>query len=224
MYNEREYIKVYRKIINWGWYKNPATKDIYLHLLFIANWKPGEWEGYSYDRGQVITSLQSLANETGWSVRNVRTALKHLKSTGEIKEDVDNKVRIITLVNYEKYQNSDKQSDKASDKQSDRQSVAKNQGKSGTGDKASDKVSDKVSDRQVTSNRQASDRQVTTEEEYKEYKNNKNSKKQLDIVSYTPQAARSESLNQDDDDEGWYSNPGEPGSEWLEEYKRKGHL
>lgn len=103
-YSDGEYIKLYRKILNWEWYSDPCTRGLFEHCLLKANWKDGEWKGYKYKRGQFITSLPTLSEELGFSVQNVRTALKRLKSTGEITDWHDNKVRIITVINYDKYQ------------------------------------------------------------------------------------------------------------------------
>jgi hypothetical protein len=55
-------------------------------------------------RGQRATSLASLSNETGLSIRNVRTSLNHLKVTGEVTVSRTPKFSIITVLQYEKYQ------------------------------------------------------------------------------------------------------------------------
>ncbi len=60
-------------------------------------------------RGSFVTSLDSLAKELGLSVQEIRTALKHLISTGELTSKSTNKYRIITVVNYEMYQQVNKQ-------------------------------------------------------------------------------------------------------------------
>lgn len=111
-YSDTEYIKLYRRMLNWEWYTDTNTKVLFLHCLLKANWKAGKWHGYSYQRGQFITSLRSLAKETGLSIRSVRTSLNHLISTNELTSWNDNKIRIITVVSFDKYQASDKQPDK----------------------------------------------------------------------------------------------------------------
>lgn len=108
-YSDGEYIKLYRRILNWEWYSDPCTRGLFEHCLLKANWKDGEWRGYKYKRGQFITSLPTLSEELGFSVQNIRTALKRLKSTGEITDWHDNKIRIITVVNYDKYQGGNSQ-------------------------------------------------------------------------------------------------------------------
>lgn len=98
------FVKIYKSVLNWQWYSEPCTKDVFIHCLLKANWKSGEWQGQHYERGEFITSLASLAQELGYSVQNIRTAIKHLKSTGEITERVTNKYRVISVVNYDFYQ------------------------------------------------------------------------------------------------------------------------
>lgn len=58
-------------------------------------------------RGSLVTSYQSLAAETGLSVRNVRTALEHLKSTGEVTVNRQSKFSVVTIKNYCQYQSGD---------------------------------------------------------------------------------------------------------------------
>lgn len=104
-----DYIKISRKILEWEWYKDVNTKVLFLHILLKANWKPGRFQGVEVPRGSFVTSLQNLAIETGLTVRNVRTALKHLENTGEVTSNRHAKFSVITIKNYDKYQSSDSQ-------------------------------------------------------------------------------------------------------------------
>ena len=98
------FIKVHRKLVQWGWYQDYVVKDLFLHLLLTANFRESEWMGRTIKKGQVITSNKHLAEELGFSVQQVRTALNKLKSTGEITSEATNKFTVITVVNWEKYQ------------------------------------------------------------------------------------------------------------------------
>lgn len=118
------FIYLHRKMLDWEWYDDINTCRVFLHCLFRANWKPCKWHGVDIEPGQFITSLQTLAIETGLSVRQIRTALEHLISTGELTSKSQSKFRIITVNNWDRYQAIDKQVDKqatkkrqASDKQ-----------------------------------------------------------------------------------------------------------
>ena len=107
-YSDNEFIKIYRKMLSWEWYTDVNTKTLFLHCLLKANWKDGSWHGYTYKRGQFITSLTTLARETGLTVKQVRTALKHLERTGEVASWHDSKIRIITVISYDQYQQAGK--------------------------------------------------------------------------------------------------------------------
>lgn len=131
-YSKHEFIKIYRKLLDWEWYTDVNTTKLFLHCLLRANWKDGSWHGHEYKRGQFITSLPQLARETGLTVRQIRTALNHLKSTGEVTDKIYSKFRVITVVSYDQFQTSDRQNDsqvtgkrQASDRQptTDRRSI-----------------------------------------------------------------------------------------------------
>lgn len=107
MFNLNGYVKIHRRLVQWGWYKNSVIKDTFLHLIFTANFKDMEWEGQTIKRGQVVTSYKNLAADTGLTVQQVRNAIKKLKSTGEITSKSTNKYTIITLVNFDNYQSTE---------------------------------------------------------------------------------------------------------------------
>ena len=98
-----------RKMVNWGWYKDANTFRLFIHCLFKANWKDGEFQGIKIPRGSFVTSLAKLSEELSsnkqiCTVQNIRTSLNHLISTNEITNKSFTKFRIITINNYEKYQ------------------------------------------------------------------------------------------------------------------------
>lgn len=98
------WIKLYCKITEWEWYNDLATKVVFLHLLFTANWKPAEWHGITIERGQRLVSLRNLARDCQLSLQQIRTALKHLNTTHEITQCTVSKYTIITITNYDVYQ------------------------------------------------------------------------------------------------------------------------
>ena len=98
------FIKVHRKLVQWGWYQDYVVKDLFLHLLLTASFKDSEWMGRTIRRGQLVTSYGNLANTLGFSVQQIRTAINKLKSTGEITTQSTNRFTIITVENWEKYQ------------------------------------------------------------------------------------------------------------------------
>ncbi len=99
------YIRIYRSFLDWEWYKKNDTKAVFLHLLLNASFKPAKWQGVQLEPGQLITGRIEIANQTGLSEQRVRTALKNLKSTGEITIKSTNRYSLITVINWAKYQN-----------------------------------------------------------------------------------------------------------------------
>lgn len=106
------YIRLYRKFVEWEWYSNVNDRLVFIHCLLSANWKDGYFEGQKIPRGSFITSYQKLAKEIGISVQNVRTSINHLKSTSNLTSKITNKYSIITINNYDKYQETNKQINK----------------------------------------------------------------------------------------------------------------
>ena len=98
-YSDTEFIKLNRKILEWGWFSDVCTRDVFIYCLLKANWKPGKWHGIEYKRGEFITSLPTISEDLGFSMMNVRTALKHLKSTGETIGPVEIYKRDVNWIN-----------------------------------------------------------------------------------------------------------------------------
>lgn len=98
------YIRLFRSFLDWEWYSDIPCKVLFLHCLLKANYEPKKWRGEIINTGEFDTSLPHLAEETGLSVQQVRTALKKLQSTGEISEKATCKKRTIKVRNYCIYQ------------------------------------------------------------------------------------------------------------------------
>ena len=100
----KRFIKLYEQITSWEWYQHPSTFCLFIHLLLKANYKDMHFQGKLIRRGQLVTSLQKLATNTGLTFQQTRTALEHLISTGEITNESTPQYRIITVVKYDEYQ------------------------------------------------------------------------------------------------------------------------
>lgn len=98
------FIKLYKKMLKWEWYDDTNTVRLFLHCLLRANYEAGSWHGINYSAGQFITSLQTLANETNLTIKQVRVALQHLKSTNEVADLRQGNYRIITVIKWSDYQ------------------------------------------------------------------------------------------------------------------------
>lgn len=97
-------IDLHRSLTKWRWYKNGNTMRLFIHLLLTVNWKDDDFEQITVRRGQRVASRRSLAEETGMTEREIRTALNHLISTGEVTSKSYTKYTVITIENYDRYQ------------------------------------------------------------------------------------------------------------------------
>lgn len=102
------FVKIHRKLLQWGWYQDHAVKELWLHLILTAAFKQGTYKGKTIYPGQAIIGRQSLAKELDFSEQEIRTALNKLKSTNEITIETTNKFSVVTLTNWEEYQTTEK--------------------------------------------------------------------------------------------------------------------
>ena len=98
------HIILHRKIVEWEWYSDVNTCRLFIHLLLTANWQDKLWRGILIKRGDKITSIQHLSEETNLTNKQIRLSLKKLEKTGEIKTKKTNKYTAVTLVKYNDYQ------------------------------------------------------------------------------------------------------------------------
>ena len=101
---ENGFIVLHRKIIKWEWYTDNNVFKLFLHLLLRANHEDKYWRGILVKRGQLITSIKHLSDETGLSIKQVRTALDKLKSTGEVVLKGQSRYTLVTIEKYSDYQ------------------------------------------------------------------------------------------------------------------------
>lgn len=114
---DNEFIKLNRKMLKWEWFCDPNTAHLFIFCLLSANWKDGRFQGKEIKRGSFVTSLEKMKVECGLSIQQVRTALNKLQSTGEITNNSYTKYRVITVNNYELYQNTNKQDNRQDNRQ-----------------------------------------------------------------------------------------------------------
>ena len=99
------YIQLNRKILAWGWYSDNATRSVFIHALLKANWQEGEYKGHNLNPGDVIFGRKKWSEELGLSEQQVRTAISHLKETGEITTiKATNKFTILHVEKWGLYQ------------------------------------------------------------------------------------------------------------------------
>lgn len=101
MCNDDGYIQLHRSLLNWEWLTDGNTLVLFVFLLLSANWQDTKYRGKPIKRGQLVTTIAELSEQLNMTPKQVRTALEHLKKTGEIK--TLNMARYGTLVTIEKY-------------------------------------------------------------------------------------------------------------------------
>lgn len=103
------YIKLDRKILKWEWWSDINTYRLFSYMLIVAYWKSGSYKGKDIPRGSFPASVSELSRETNLTENEIRTAIKHLKSTGEITSKAYNKFTVFTIKNYDLYQSDNEQ-------------------------------------------------------------------------------------------------------------------
>ena len=112
-----DYIKLSRKILEWEWWDDINTCRLFIYCLLKANWKDGRFKGMVIPKGSFVSSIPKMSDETSLTIREIRTAISHLKSTGEVTCKSYAKYTVFTVKNYCEYQQSDLQNDRqATDK------------------------------------------------------------------------------------------------------------
>ena len=109
MMGNGDYIKLNRSILDWEWWSDMNTFRVFVYMLLKANWKDTSYKGTTVPRGSFVSSLSRLSEATSMTIDEVRTAIKHLKSTGEITGVFQGKTTVFTVVNYNAYQDSPKE-------------------------------------------------------------------------------------------------------------------
>lgn len=72
--------------------------------MLRANKEDKKWRGILIKRGQLVTSVATISEETKLSTQQVRTSLNRLKSTNEITSKTTNRFTLVTVCKYESYQ------------------------------------------------------------------------------------------------------------------------
>lgn len=104
MAEKSTFVKIDRNILNWRWIRSPNTLAVWLWLILKANIKPHDFENETIERGQVATSRKTIAAGLGLTERQVRTALEHLKASGEVSVKTRSKYQVISILRYDEYQ------------------------------------------------------------------------------------------------------------------------
>lgn len=104
MKDDRTYIKIFHKMLDWGWYGDTNTFRVFMHILLRANYRESEYLGHKIGAGECVFGRKEWAKKLGLSEQQVRTAISHLRATNEITTRATNRFTIITVVNWESWQ------------------------------------------------------------------------------------------------------------------------
>lgn len=118
------WISIHRQIQeHWLWKsEEPFDKrSAWIDLLLMMNHKKEKVKFdnsfIEVDRGQKITSLKKLASRWKWSRHKVSNFLDNLEQDQMLVQVRDNKKTLISIENYDKYQDIKKVSDMSEDMQ-----------------------------------------------------------------------------------------------------------
>ena len=117
------WIKIYDKFLQWEWFGKAEMVQLFLYLLLKAKHKDGKWQGKTIPKGTVVITRRALSVELGLSEQTVRTCIKRLVSTHEITYKATKQYSVITICNYDTYQNNVEQESQRANPQINPQST-----------------------------------------------------------------------------------------------------
>lgn len=114
------FIYLHRKLLENPICQKPAYLSLWIILLLKASYAEKEmiWDGgiIKLEAGQFITGRKKLSMETGIPESTIERALDYMEKSGQqIKQQKNNRFRIITIVNWSKYQKNGQQMDTKTD-------------------------------------------------------------------------------------------------------------
>lgn len=98
------WIKIFRELLQWEWFQKAEMVQLFIYLLLKASCTDKQWQGITVKRGQLVTSNATMRQDLRLSEQQIRTCIKRLISTGEITYKSTNRYVVITICNYDKYQ------------------------------------------------------------------------------------------------------------------------
>jgi len=107
------WVAVGRNLVESEIYKDSRKLHIWMHLLLNANHKKGQavigHQVIDLEPGQQVTGQKSIAYATGVNRNFVQRVLVLFENLGYIEQQITNKYRVISITNWERYQNPEQQ-------------------------------------------------------------------------------------------------------------------
>lgn len=113
--------------LDWQWFTDGNTLKLFLYLLLNANSEDRWYRGQIVKRGQLVTTLPLISEGANISIQTTRTCLQRLKECGELTDKATNKNRVITICNYDRYQEPQSTNQQANQQTTNRQLTDKQQ-------------------------------------------------------------------------------------------------
>ena len=98
------WVKLYRKFESWEWYTKPNMAHFFIWLLLRASHKDRKFRGMELKTGQLVFGRKMASKATGLSEKQIRTCISLLKQTGEVAVQRASNFSIISILNYQDYQ------------------------------------------------------------------------------------------------------------------------
>jgi hypothetical protein len=115
------WIKAYRRLLENGWLKNHNVFIFWMYCLFKAAYEPTKaivgFREVNLEPGQFIFGRRKAAKETGLSEREIRTCLAFLSKAQNVTHQTTHHFSIISIVNWNSYQNPKNENDPPNDPQ-----------------------------------------------------------------------------------------------------------
>ncbi len=96
-------------------FDDPDVLALWIRLMLMASYKDKNFKHYNQKvnlkRGQFITGRKSLSESSGVQESKVQRVLKRWQNEQQIEQQTFSKYRLISIVNYDKYQTSEQQTD-----------------------------------------------------------------------------------------------------------------
>lgn len=102
------WVKLHRKLLEWEWYGDAHMVHLLVHLLLTATHEDRKYKGLTIKRGQLVTTIENLANALGTSKTSTWRRLKRLENGMVVEIKVEHGETLVTICNFDSYQENKK--------------------------------------------------------------------------------------------------------------------
>lgn len=149
------FVKLHREMRKQPWYKDSEAKAVFVELVLLARHTVGlvTYKGANVrlSAGQVFTCRKQLSHDLGIHEQKIKRVLEQFEKLGQItRADVHKKGQVITLINYEKWQQNSQNRDQQNDQQNDQLQAAPQLALVGGRDQQNDRENDRGNKKVLT--------------------------------------------------------------------------